>query len=405
MTSAPTPEQRATYREVLADRRFRLLFVTRILTVSADSLRIVTLSTLVFAATGSPLFGALAFGIGFLPQVAGSLLLGALADRARPRRVITVGYGIQCAAAAVMGATHLSVAAILFLIAAVAFTTPAVSGASNRLIAERLTGDAYVLGRSLSNMSVSAAQLAGLAAGGAAVGFLGPHRALLVSAGVYLAAAAAVRLQLPDLPPAQQTVGHESRQANGSLLRLSWSGNTKLLAEPRVRTLLFAQWVPPALVAGAESLVVPFTSSHRMPAGSAGLLLACLPLGMFVGDLAIGRFLGPAARERLVAPLIVVLGLPLVCFALEPSRVVGAALLLVSGTGFAYALGLQRPFLEAVPEARRGQAFALLTAGLMSVQGVGPVLFGAVAEFTGSGDAMALAGLATVCMAAWLVIK
>lgn len=64
------------------------------------------------------------------------------ADRARPRRVITVGYGIQCAAAAVMGATHLPVAAVLFLIAAVAFTTPAVSGASNRLIAERLTGDA-----------------------------------------------------------------------------------------------------------------------------------------------------------------------------------------------------------------------------------------------------------------------
>ncbi|MEU5254710.1 hypothetical protein [Streptomyces longwoodensis] len=94
MTSAPTPEQRATYREVLADLQFRLLFVTRILTVSADSLRIVTLSTLVFAATGSPLFGALAFGVGFLPQVAGSLLLGALADRARPRRVITVGYGI-----------------------------------------------------------------------------------------------------------------------------------------------------------------------------------------------------------------------------------------------------------------------------------------------------------------------
>ncbi|MEU5183136.1 hypothetical protein [Streptomyces longwoodensis] len=41
-----------------------------------------------------------------------------------------------------MGATHLPVAAVLFLIAAVAFTTPAVSGASNRLIAERLTGDA-----------------------------------------------------------------------------------------------------------------------------------------------------------------------------------------------------------------------------------------------------------------------
>lgn len=54
--SAPdlAPQQRATYREVLADRRFRLLFVTRTLTVTADSLRIMTLSVLVFATTGSP---------------------------------------------------------------------------------------------------------------------------------------------------------------------------------------------------------------------------------------------------------------------------------------------------------------------------------------------------------------
>jgi predicted MFS family arabinose efflux permease len=196
--SAPdlAPQQRATYREVLADRRFRLLFVTRTLTVTADSLRIMTLSELVFATTGSPLLGALTFGVGFLPQLAGSLLLASLADRARPRRLVTAGYGLQCAAAAVMGVVHLPVAAILVVIAVVACLTPAFSGVTNRLIAETLTGDAYVLGRSLSNMSASAAQLLGLAGGGAAVELLGPRTALLLSAGAYLAAAVAVRLRL-----------------------------------------------------------------------------------------------------------------------------------------------------------------------------------------------------------------
>lgn len=67
--------------------------------------------------------------------------------------------------------------------------------------------------------------------------------------------------------------------------------------------------------------------------------------------------------------------------------------------GFAYAFGLQRPFLDAVPEASRGQAFGLLTSGLMTVQGAGPVVFGALAEFTDVGVAMALAGLSTVCVA------
>ncbi|MFE4175503.1 MFS transporter [Streptomyces sp. NPDC056909] len=414
--SVPAREERATYGDVLADRRFRLLLATRTLTIAADALRIMTLSVLVFATTGSPLLSALTFGIGFLPQLVGSFLLGSLADRARPRRLVIAGHGLQCLTAAVMGVAHLPVAAILVLLAAVAGLTPVFSGVTNRLVAETLTGDAYVLGRSLSNICASAAQLLGLAAGGAAVAFLGPRTTLLWSAGAYLIAAVAIRVRLPDLPapdlpapaPAQVTTERAEpelaprqgrRRGMGSVLRHSWYGSTKLLADRRVRALLLAQWLPPMFVTGAESLIVPFVSDNRMPDGSTGLLLACLPVGMLAGDLAVGRFVRPATRERLVPALVVVLGLPLAGFALNPPWVVCAVLLLVTGTGFAYALGLQRPFLDAVPEARRGQAFGLLSAGLMSVQGVGPAVFGTVAEFTDVGMAMALAGLATVCVA------
>jgi hypothetical protein len=228
---------------------------------------------------------------------------------------------------------HLPVAAVLVLIAAVACLTPAFSVVTNRLIAETLTGDAYVLGRSLPNMSASAAQLLGLAGGGAAVEFLGPRTALLLSAGAYLAAAVAVRLRLPDLPAPEQAVRHGPRQGSGSLLRHSWFGSTKLLAERRVRALLLAHWLPPAFVAGAESLIVPSAGGRGMAAGSAGLLLACLPVGMLAGDLAVGRFVRPAVRERLVAALVVVIGLPLAGFALGPPWVVCGALLLVTGPG------------------------------------------------------------------------
>ncbi|MFB8036620.1 MFS transporter, partial [Streptomyces sp. NPDC056004] len=56
MTPTAEPAQgnhRATYREVLAEPRFRLLFSTRTVAVTADSLRITTFSVLVFSATGS----------------------------------------------------------------------------------------------------------------------------------------------------------------------------------------------------------------------------------------------------------------------------------------------------------------------------------------------------------------
>jgi MFS family permease len=384
-----------TYRQVLAEPRFRLLFATRSLAIAADTLRILALSVLVFAVTGSPLLGAITYGIGFLPQVVGVAIFGALADRIRPRRLIVAGYALEAATAAALALAHLPVWASLLLVAVVAGLTPVFGGASARVVAEVLTGDAYVLGRSLSSMSSSAAQLLGLAGGGLAVGMLGARHALLVSAACHLVAAAAVRLRLPDLDvPA-------ARPAR-SAFRQSLTGNRLLLRDPEVRLLMLAQWLPPAFVAGAESLIIAYASSRGFPAASAGLLLACLPVGMLAGDLVVGRFLRPATRERLVVPLVGVLGVPLLAIAADPPLAVTAALLAVTGTGFAYGLGIQRRFLDAVPEERRGQAFGLLSSGLMTLQGVGPAVFGALAEVTPIRYAVALAGAATVVTAVLL---
>jgi hypothetical protein len=316
------------------------------------------------------------------------------------------------------------------------------------VIAEVLTGDAYVLGRSLSGMASAAAQLAGLAGAGVAVAALGARHALLVSAGCHLVAAVAVRLRLPDLaappapalrppapalppsaprpgppaparPPSAPRPGPPpaptrppSAPPTGSLpaparpsrsaVRHSLAGNRRLLADPRVRGLLLAQWLPPAFVTAAESLVVPYAAQRGYPAASAGLLLACVPVGMLAGDVAVGRFVRPATRERLVPWLVAVLGAPLLALAAGPPVTAAAALLAVTGTGFAYVLGLQRAFLEAVPESSRGQAFGLLSSGLMTVQGVGPTVFGALAQVVPAGVAIAVAGAATLVTAWWL---
>jgi predicted MFS family arabinose efflux permease len=380
---------RATYGQVLADPVFRLLFLTRGLAIAADSLRILALSILIYTTTGSPLLGALAFGAGFLPQLVGSTLFGAIADRVRPRRTIVLGYAVECVTAIVLATARLPVAASLVLIAAVACFTPIFGGASSRIIADALTGDAYVLGRSLSTMSSSAAQLIGLAGGGIAVASLGsPQRALLVSAALHATAALAIRLRMQDLPGGAPMAG--------SVLRHSWQGNRTLLAEPRVRRLLLAQWLPPAFVVGAEGLIVPYAAERGFATGAAGYLLACLPVGMFAGDLVVGRFLAPRTRERLVAPLVGLLGLPLIALAAAAPPLAALGLLLVAGFGFAYKLGLQRAFLDALPQERRGQAFGLLTSGLMTAQGVGPAVFGALATVTGAGAAIALAGTATI---------
>ncbi|MEV6456805.1 MFS transporter [Streptomyces anulatus] len=394
---------RATYREVLAEPRFRLLFSTRAVAITADALRITTFSVLVFSSTGSALLSAVAFGIGFIPQLFGSLLLGSLADRLPPRALITGGYALTCATALLLALVRMPVAASLGVVALVSLATPLFHGASSRLVAQSLEGDAYVLGRSLNNIASAGAQLTGLALGGAAVAALGPRRALAVSAVLYLGCALAIRIRLPQLRPGEFGGPPGSAGGDGGAVRASLRGAGLLLRGRTVRRLMLAQWLPVALVAGAEGIIVAYAGERRLAPGWYAVLMGCLPVGMLVGDLLVGRFLRPPTRERLVVPLVALAGLPLIGFAAEPGVGVSSCLLLLSGLGYAYGLGLQRPFLDALPRDGQGQAFGLLGSGSMTLQGVGPVCLGAVAAVIGTGGAIALAGGAAVLTAGWIL--
>jgi predicted MFS family arabinose efflux permease len=402
MTAIDPAARRATYREVLAEPRFRLMFATRSLAIGADTLRTVALSVLIFAATGSPLLAAVTYGAAFLPQAIGGTLLGALADRARPRPLITAGYGLEAAVAAALALAGLPAGASLALVAVIGCVTPVFGGASSRLIAEALEGDAYVLGRSLANIASSAAQILGLAAGGVVVAAIGARHALLVAAACHLVAAAAVRVRLPDLP-ATQAPPPAPGERPASVPRQSWRVNRLLLADRGVRILLLASWLPPTFIVGAESLIIPYAARRGLPASAPGLLLACVPVGMIAGDFAAGRLLRPATRERLTIPLMMVAGLPLLAFAVGPAAPVAAGLLVICGIGPAYLLGIQRRFRESVPAPVLGQAFGLMSTGLMTFQGAGPALCGAAAEVIPPGRVMALTGAATVVTALGLL--
>ncbi|WP_433053420.1 MFS transporter [Dactylosporangium sp. CS-033363] len=382
-----------TYAAVLRDDTFRVLFGTRTLSILADTLRIVALSLLVYAATDSPALAALAYGIGFLPQLIGASVLGALADRIRPRRLIVLGYLAEAAVAAALAAVPLPVWAALLLVAAAALLTPVFMGAQNALIADALTGDAYVLGRSLASVASSLAQLLGLAAAGVAVATLGGRNAMFLAALGHLIAAAWTRLSLQEAAVV--------RPVRGGIAAASWRGNAVLLRDRAVRRLLLVQWLPPAFITGAEALMVPFAAQRGFATGVAGWLLAAIPVGMVAGNLVVGRLLAPVRRERLVPALIALMGLPCLVFALPggPAWPVLAAALVVVGFGFAYSLGVQAAFRDALPAEGRGQAFGLLSTGLMTAQGLLPAVAGLLAESMRPAVVIALLGAATLLIA------
>jgi hypothetical protein len=125
-----------------------------------------------------------------------------------------------------------------------------------------------------------------------------------------------------------------------------------------------------------------------------------MPVGMIAGNFAVSKLMAPDARERSTRWLILLAGAALLGFSAALPLPVSAALLVVGGVGLAFMLGLQRRFLDAVPTAARGQAFGLLSAGLMVLQGVGPLVVGAVAQVMPIGAAIASAGVCTLVTAA-----
>jgi predicted MFS family arabinose efflux permease len=380
-------DQRARYRDVFADPLFRVVFGSRTLSIGAGTLRMFALSVLVYDTTGSAWLTAITFGIGFVPQVIGGTLLGALADRVAPRPLIVAGFLLECLVALTLGLVALPVLASLALVALVATLAPVFNGASNRLVAQTLTGDAYVLGRSLFSVSGAAAQLVGLAVGALAVAQVGAARALLITAGCQLTAAVWARLGMPALDAPHERAG--------SAVRRSAEVTARLWRDRAIRGLLLVQWLPPAFVMGVEALLVPYAHQRGFPPGAAGLLLASVPVGMLVGNLVVGRVLRPDTRERMVAPILLVLGIPLIGLALPLPLSVTMGLLFVAGTGFSYGLGVQRAFLDSVEPDLRGQAFALQFTGLMTLQGVGPLVSGGLAEVMPIALVMVACGVGT----------
>ncbi|MER5645807.1 MFS transporter [Streptosporangium sp. NPDC002524] len=386
-----TQERGATYTEVFASREFRVLFGGFTLLVAGDQVKMLALSALVYARTGSPGLSAATYMAGFLPYIVGGTFLLSLADRIRPRALMVAGELVRVVTCLLLAFAGLPVWAMLALVLATGLFSPVFGAARSALLPDLLPGDAFVLARSVLNVTSAGAQIGGLAAGGAILALAGPAGALAVTAALSALAAVVLRYGLPDFPARNAGNADAANPKGEGAVRETLRVNRALLADPRVRGLLLAQWLPVSLVVGAEAMMVPYLGN------AAGFALAAASVGLAAGSFVVGRFVSPTGRERLAFPLAVVSGVPLFAFALQPG-LAGAALvvMLSAAASTACQLGLQRWFVDAVPEPVRGQAFGLASAGMMTGQALGGALVGVAAEVTSPHMAVVLTGAATV---------
>ncbi|MFF3781422.1 MFS transporter [Streptomyces sp. NPDC001933] len=364
------------YRAVFAVREFRAVFAAHLLSLLGVVVSELALTVLVYGLTGSPLLGALTFALGLLPYLVGGTLFAGVADRYPARRVLVTCDLICAGCVTVMMLPGTPVGGLLALRCLIAAVSPVFTGTRMAALTDILgEGERYVLGRSLLRIVSQSALLAGFGAGGVLLAVFSPRGAITVTAVTFLCSAALLRFGTRDRP-ARSDGGRRD-----ALLKESLAGARDLLGNRRIRALMLLFWVPPLFVVAPEALAAPYADEIGAGPVALGLLMCAMPIGQIVAELYVGTALGSRLRALVVLPAAVAGPLPLVVYGLRPGMVATALALVLAGAGGAYVIGLDQWFVEAVPEALRGRAMTLLTAGLMTLQGVGMALAGLAAEF------------------------
>jgi predicted MFS family arabinose efflux permease len=370
-----------TYRELLRSPEFGPLFATSSVQVAASTVSGLALGTLVYAATRSPLLSALSmFGSSFA-QVIGAVALLSASDRLPPRAALTglaVLFGLGTAVLAIPG---LPMPAVFAVIMGLGLAGSLAGGVRYGLLSEILPEEGYLLGRSVLNMSVGIMQICGFAVGGVLVATLSARGTLLAGAGLYLFAAIVARFGLGRRPP----------RATGRLsVAETWRTNVRLLSSVPRRHVYLALWVPNGLIVGCESLFVAYAPRH------AGLLFALAALGMLIGDTMTGRFVPRHWRRRLGGPLRLLLAAPYLVFALHPPLPIALAAVTMASIGYSAGLLLQDRLMALTPYDMRGQSLGLHSSGMLTMQGVGAALAGALAQRTSAATAISVMAVASV---------
>jgi hypothetical protein len=376
---------RVRYREALVVSEFRALFAAYTVSTLDSVMSAVALTVLVYERTQSPFLSSLTFALGFLPYIVSGLFVSAAVDRVPPRRLLNSCDSACAVLVALMALPGMPVAALLVLLPFVSGLTSVSGGARNGLVRTVVGDTAFVPARSLLRISAQSAQIAGNGIGGLLLVVVSPRGLIVVNAVSFAVSALVTRLGLSRHPAAEPAEG-------APLLLDSLRGAGEVFRDRSLRRLFAFGWLLPFFSVAPEALAAPYVLSSGHSSALVGWWLIALPLGVIVGDV-VGVWLLAASRQRrLIAPIAVVGFVPYLLFVVRPPVAVALPLLVVSGLGSAYFLGLDALLRDTAPRSLFARVMAINTAGLMTIQGLGFAAAGALAELLAPAYVIAVAG-------------
>ncbi|WP_234582142.1 MFS transporter [Micromonospora sp. MH99] len=374
----PSAEGPATFREVFAQREFRVVFTAGALSWVGDYVAKAAVTLLVYQQTRSVALSAAAFAVSYLPWLLGGPLLAALAERHPYRRVMVACDVIRMALMLLIAVPNLPVPALLVLIFAATLANPPSQAAKSALMPQILAGDRLVVGLSLNASIGQAAQVVGYLLG-AAVASINPTVALLFNAATFGLSALLVRVGVRNRP-ATMTIAHRSH-----LLRETAQGFQIVFGTPVLRAiavLVFSALLFSIIPEGLAAAWANKGSHGGMDAGTAqAVIMVANPVGYVLGGLLVSRLFGPTRRLSLMRPLAVFSPLVLVPALFDPPPLVVALLAALCGFAVAGMMPMANGlFVQALPDGFRARAFGVMATGVQVIQGFAVLVTGLLAE-------------------------
>ena len=346
-----------------------------------------SLGTLVYAQTGSPLLAAATMFGPSLVQLAGASTLMSAADTLRPRHALTAVCIATTVGLVLQAALPLAPWTRLLVALAGAFVMSIGSGLRWGLLAEVLPRGQYALARSAMNVSVGVMQVLGFAVGGSLLHLLGVEQVLWVAAALAALAVPITWTGVDDRRP---------RRTGRTGLGETWRGNRILLTLPSTTAAPARAdhpQRPGRRVRGAVRAV-------RRRRGRGALRRRGRRHARRRRAGGPGPRRGAATGVGAMAALVAGGAVPLL--RLAPGTPVAALLAGCACLGYAATLAQQELLVELTPPDLSGQVLGAESAARATCQGLGALLAGAMAEVIDPGHAIAVLAVVSLLVCAAL---
>ncbi|HEX2027175.1 MAG TPA: MFS transporter [Nitriliruptorales bacterium] len=376
---------RVTLRHPVAGR----LVVAHAGSVLGDYAGLGALLLLGYERSGRQVLGAAAlFAVQAMPALVAGALTGGWLDQVPRRRALV---GLNLAGAAVVGLPLFlpGLAPVLVTAALLGAIRTASVSVRSGVIAETVPEDRRASLLALLGTGDQVGQVVGYLAGSTTVLLVGAAPALLADAATFLLAGAVVA-GVPFAVPSPR----RGRPAVSV-------GLQEIRRQPVLRLLAPLVFVTASVTALPESLAAGVTGGADV---WTPFVLAAGPAGQAAAMAVLGR--GSAVERpsfQLVHLAWFALAFGVAALGRSPLWFVAGNLLV--GSGVAWLLGPQTLFVRIAPPERMAQVTGTMIAGIITAEGIGTLLFGAVADATSVATAYRVAGtlVLAAALAGWVV--